>query len=194
MLAKTTMGLVSGLALMLAAWPALAEGPLDEITIAYYTEWPIPVMAYKDNPKLEEELGVKVNWVSFETGTAMSAAMASGDVQIALSQGVPPFVVAVSSGQDLQLIDIAVNYSDTDNCVVRSDLEIDKTNAGELAGKKVAVPWEQRRITAFCARWSISGCRWKVCRSSIWTRPPAQRRWRKGPSILPAAMAAALPG
>ncbi|WP_372801090.1 taurine ABC transporter substrate-binding protein [Paracoccus seriniphilus] len=140
MLAKTTMGLVSGLALMLAAWPALAEGPLDEITIAYYTEWPIPVMAYKDNPKLEEELGVKVNWVSFETGTAMSAAMASGDVQIALSQGVPPFVVAVSSGQDLQLIDIAVNYSDTDNCVVRSDLEIDKTNAGELAGKKVAVP------------------------------------------------------
>lgn len=87
MLAKTTMGLVSGLALMLAAWPALAEGPLDEITIAYYTEWPIPVMAYKDSPKLEEELGVKVNWVSFETGTAMSAAMASGDVQIALSPG-----------------------------------------------------------------------------------------------------------
>ena len=88
----------------------------------------------------DKELGVKVNWVSFDTGTAMSAAMASGDVQISVSQGVPPFVVAVSAGQDLQAIDVAVSYSDNDNCVVRSDLEIDKTNAKELAGKKVAVP------------------------------------------------------
>jgi taurine transport system substrate-binding protein len=70
----------------------------------------------------------------------MSAAMASGDVHIAVSQGVPPFVVATSAGQDLQIIDVAVSYSDNDNCVVRTDLEIDKTNAAELAGKKVAVP------------------------------------------------------
>jgi taurine transport system substrate-binding protein len=33
-----------------------------------------------------------------------------------------------------------VSYADNDNCVVRSELEIDKTNADELAGKKVAVP------------------------------------------------------
>jgi taurine transport system substrate-binding protein len=83
---------------------------------------------------------MKVNWVAFDTGTAMSAAMASGDVQISVSQGLPPFVVATSAGQDLQIIDVAVSYSDNDNCVVRSDLEIDKDSAGELAGKKVAVP------------------------------------------------------
>ncbi len=70
----------------------------------------------------------------------MSAAMASGDVQIALSQGIPPFVVAASAGQDLQVVDVAVSYSDNDNCVVRTDLEIDKGSAGELAGKKVAIP------------------------------------------------------
>jgi hypothetical protein len=52
-------------------------------------------------------LGVDINWVSFDTGTAMSAAMASGDVQIAVSQGVPPFVVATSAGQDLQILDVA---------------------------------------------------------------------------------------
>ena len=34
----------------------------------------------------------------------------------------------------------AVSYSDNDNCVVRSDLEITKDNAADLAGKKVAVP------------------------------------------------------
>ncbi|MGB5558148.1 MAG: ABC transporter substrate-binding protein, partial [Paracoccaceae bacterium] len=43
-------------------------------------------------------------------------------------------------GQDLQIVDVAVSYSENDNCVVRSDLEIDKDSAGELAGKKVGVP------------------------------------------------------
>jgi taurine transport system substrate-binding protein len=55
-------------------------------------------------------------------------------------KGVPPFVVATSAGQDLQIVDVAVSYADNDNCVVASGLEIDKNSAGELAGKKVAVP------------------------------------------------------
>jgi taurine transport system substrate-binding protein len=83
---------------------------------------------------------MKVNWVSFDTGTAMSAAMASGDVQISVSQGVPPFVVATSAGQDLQILDVAVSYSDNDNCVVQAAREIDASSASELAGAKVAVP------------------------------------------------------
>ena len=140
MIKSKAFGLVSGLAIAASANAALAGGHLEEITIAYFTEWPIPVMAYKDTGEVDEALGVKVNWVSFETGTAMSAAMAAGDVHIAFSQGIPPFVVAVSGGQDLQLVDVAVSYSDNDNCVVASSLEIDKTNASELAGKKVAVP------------------------------------------------------
>jgi taurine transport system substrate-binding protein len=70
----------------------------------------------------------------------MSAAMASGDVQLSVSQGVPPFVVATSGGQDIQIVDVAVSYSDNDNCVVASGLEIDKDSAKELEGKKVAVP------------------------------------------------------
>lgn len=141
MIRKFGTGLLSGIALAVAANAAVAQSNLDEITIAYFTSWPIPVMAYKDTGELDKALGVKVNWVAFETGTAMSAAMASGDVQISLSQGVPPFVVAVSGGQDLQLIDVAVSYSENDNCVVATNLEINKTNAHELlVGKKVAVP------------------------------------------------------
>ena len=100
----------------------------------------MPFQFAKVNGMYDEALGVKVNWVSFDTGTAMSAAMASGDVQMSVSQGVPPFVVATSAGQDLQIIDVAVSYSENDNCVVASGLEIDKNSAAELAGKKVAVP------------------------------------------------------
>jgi taurine transport system substrate-binding protein len=85
-------------------------------------------------------MGVTINWVAFDAGTAMSAAMASGDVQISVSQGVPPFVVATSAGQDIKAVDVAVSYSENDNCVVATALEIDKTNVADLEGKRVAVP------------------------------------------------------
>ena len=126
-----------GIALMAGTQSASAA---EELNVAYFLEWPMPFQAAKVSGAYDEALGMKVNWTSFDTGTAMSAAMASGDIDIAVSQGVPPFVVATSAGQDLQIIDVAVSYSDNDNCVVRSELEIDKDSAAELAGKKVAVP------------------------------------------------------
>lgn len=133
------MGAVASMAMIAGAQAASADGH-SEITVGYFLEWPMPALAAKASGAYEEALGMKVNWVSFETGTAMSAAMASGDVQLSLSQGVPPFVVAASGGQDIQVLDVAVSYSDNDNCVIASGLEIDKDSAGELAGKKVAVP------------------------------------------------------
>ena len=132
--------IASAAAAAVLAISTLPAKALDEITVAYFLEWPMPFQYAKQTGAYDEALGVKVNWVSFDTGTAMSAAMASGDVHIAVSQGVPPFVVAVSGGQDLQIIDVAVSYSENDNCVVKSELEIDKSNAKELEGKKVGVP------------------------------------------------------
>ncbi|WP_238366306.1 ABC transporter substrate-binding protein [Mesobacterium pallidum] len=117
-----------------------AAASAEEITVGYFLEWPMPFEYAKQMGTYDEEMGVTVNWVSFDTGTAMSAAMASGDVQLSVSQGVPPFVVAASAGQDLQILDVAVSYSDNDNCVVAEALEIDKDSAAELEGKKVAVP------------------------------------------------------
>ncbi len=117
-----------------------AAQELEEITVGYFLEWPMPFLAAKAEGAYAEALGMPVNWVSFETGTAMSAAMASGDVHLSVSQGVPPFVVAASGGQDIQVVDVAVSYSENDNCVIAAGLEIDQDSAGELAGKKVAVP------------------------------------------------------
>lgn len=127
-------------ALLTGAQGAMAGGHLEEITVAYFLEWPMPFQYAKATGMYDEAMGVKVNWVSFDTGTAMSAAMASGDIHISVSQGVPPFVVAASAGQDIQVVDVAVSYSENDNCVVSEALEIDKNSADELAGKKVAVP------------------------------------------------------
>ena len=113
---------------------------LDELTVAYFLEWPMPFQFAKVTGMYEEALGIPINWVSFDTGVAMSAAMASGDVHISVSQGLPPFVVATSAGQDLEILDIAVSYADNDNCVVAEALEIDASNATDLEGVTVGVP------------------------------------------------------
>ena len=112
----------------------------QELNVAYFLEWPMPFQYAKETGMYEDALGMEINWRAFDTGTAMSAAMASGDIHLSVSQGVPPFVVATSAGQDLQILDVAVSYAENDNCVVQAELEIDKDSADELEGKKVAVP------------------------------------------------------
>ena len=88
-----------------------AEG----LTVAYFLEWPTPSQFAQVKKIYDKELGMDVKWVAFDAGTAMSAAMSSGDVQISFSQGIPPFVIAASAGQDLQVVDIAVSYSENEN-------------------------------------------------------------------------------
>ena len=120
-----------------ATSPAFSQ---EQLNVAYFQEWPMPFQYAKAQGTYDEQLGVPVNWVAFDSGTAMSAAMAAGDVQIAVSQGVLPFIAATSAGQDLKIIDVAASYADNENCVVAAQLEIDKDSASELEGKRVAVP------------------------------------------------------
>ena len=138
MLGRKFKALVAGAAVAVAASAGTAQA--EELTVAYFLDWPTPNQYAQAKKIYEEELGVTINWRSFDAGTAMSAAMASGDVHISFSQGIPPFVVATSAGQDLQVVDVAVSYSENDNCVVRASHEIDKSNAKELEGKEVGVP------------------------------------------------------
>ena len=132
-----SIALAAGAAVALTAQAASA---LEEMTVAYFLEWPMPFQHAKVQGAYDEALGLKINWVSFESGTAMSAAMASGDVQMAVSQGATPVVVATSAGQDLQILDVAISYADNDNCVVAERHEIDQSSAKELEGKKVGLP------------------------------------------------------
>ncbi|PIB25966.1 taurine ABC transporter substrate-binding protein [Amylibacter kogurei] len=142
---------LTAMAVALAATTGGAHA-LDELTVGYFLEWPTPNQYAQANKMYSEALGIPVNWVSFDAGTAMSAAMASGDVHISFSQGVTPFLVATAAGQDLQVVDVAVSYSDNDNCVVRSELEIDASNVAELKGKKVAVPLGTAAHSGFLAQ------------------------------------------
>jgi len=137
---KKVLNSVCALALLGTGTIMSGTAMAEDLTVAYFLEWPTPNQYAQAKKIYDKELGVSIKWVSFDAGTAMSAAMASGDVQISFSQGIPPFVVAASAGQDLQVVDVAVSYSENDNCVVRTSLEIDKTNAKDLEGKQVGVP------------------------------------------------------
>ena len=143
---------LTAMAVALAATTGSAAMALDELVVAYFLEWPTPNQYAQANKLYAEKMGIPVKWVSFDAGTAMSAAMASGDVHISYSQGVTPFLVATAAGQDLQVVDVAVSYSDNDNCVVRSELEISKDNVAELKGKKVAVPLGTAAHSGFLAQ------------------------------------------
>ena len=149
---------LTAVAVALAATTGSIAQAADELVVAYFLEWPTPNQFAQHNKLYSEKMGMPVKWVAFDAGTAMSAAMASGDVHISYSQGVTPFLVATAAGQDLQIVDIAVSYSDNDGCVVRSELEIDKDNAAtELLGKKVAVPLGTAAHSGFLAQMAHLG-------------------------------------
>ena len=139
---KSLRPLGAALVCAFLAFPLLAKSAqaLDEITVAYFLEWPSPNLMFKADGRFEEEMGVKVKWRAFGNGNEMSAAMASGDVQIAYSQGLVPFVVAVTKGLPLKLVSAAVSYAENDNCVVHKDAGITQANAKDLEGQKVATP------------------------------------------------------
>ncbi len=115
-----------------------------EINVAYFLEWPTPNQVAQLEDIYDKELGVKVNWKAFGNGNDMSAAMASGDVQISYSQGLIPFIVAVSKGLPITTIGIAVSYAEADNCVVHQNAGLDRSSAASvkrtLRGMKIATP------------------------------------------------------
>lgn len=130
----------TAMAAALAAGSASLAQAADKVTVAYFLEWPTANQVAQLEKTYDSGMGVEVEWRAFGNGNEMSQAMASGDVDIAFSQGLVPFVVAVSNGLPLELIGVAVSYAEADNCVIRSDSGITQANASELEGKKIATP------------------------------------------------------
>ena len=126
----------AGVAMLFAS----SASALDKITVAYFLEWPTANQVAQLEKTYDEAMGVEVEWRAFGNGNEMSQAMVSGDVQIAYSQGLVPWVVAVTNGLPLKLVGVAVSYAEADNCVVHADTGITQANASELEGKQIATP------------------------------------------------------
>ena len=142
-LARRAFGFAAALALAASPFSGAALAR-DDITVGYFLEWPTPNQVAQLEKAYDKELGLTVNWKAFDNGNAMSAAMASGDVQISFSQGFTPFVNAVTKGLPIQVVGIAVGYSGADNCVVSDNAGLDRSSAAaigrSLKGMKIATP------------------------------------------------------
>ncbi len=131
--------LVGAAVLVAAAGVAGAAGP-DKVTVAYFQEWPTANQVAQAEKWYDEALGVEVEWRPYNTGVEMADAMVAGEVDISYSMGVVPFSLAVTAGAPIKTVGVAVSYAANDNCVIYKKEAIDRANAHELEGRKVAVP------------------------------------------------------
>jgi len=112
---------------------------IDEVNVAFFLEWATPNMIAKVEKAYDEAMGVQVNWINFDSGATITEAMLAGEIDIAFSQGLSPFIVAVNANVPITAVGVAVLFP-AHPCFTRSGLGITTDNASELIGKTVALP------------------------------------------------------
>ncbi len=118
----------------LVAAPMHAEDP---VTVGYqliYNPWKVAI----DDGSFERVTGREIRWRKFNTTGPVLTAMASGDVDIALS-GSAGIAAAASRGIDMQLFWIAEDIGAAEALVARDGSGIE--TPADLAGKKLGVPF-----------------------------------------------------
>ena len=136
---KTFKKYMAASAIVMAGGIASAAHAADSVNVAFFLEWATPNQIAKVDKVYDDAMGVDVNWTDFSTGVQMTEAMLAGDIDIAYSQGLAPFVTAIQQGAPLKMVSIAVVYEAND-CFVNDNLGITSANASELEGQTVAVP------------------------------------------------------
>ena len=111
------------------------------VDVAFFLEWPTPNQEAKVNGTYDKEMGAKLRWTNFANGGAMIDAMLAGDIDIAYSPGLIPFINAAKNNAPIKMIGVSVLYRiKGTTCIVSNNSGISKNNAKKLEGKKVAVP------------------------------------------------------
>ncbi|WP_256757745.1 aliphatic sulfonate ABC transporter substrate-binding protein [Cohnella sp. WQ 127256] len=99
----------------------------------------VPLMISKEKGWMEEEfakIGVKVEWLTFQTGAAGLEALAGGHLDIG-SVAPTPTITATANGVDLKAIATVAVFSKANALLVHKDSDIQKLQ--DLKGKKIGV-------------------------------------------------------
>jgi taurine transport system substrate-binding protein len=131
-------GRALGAGLALAAGMAFtASAEAETITIGYqlvYNPWKVAIA----DDLFSEATGMDVEYRQFDSGAKVIAAMASGDVHVALA-GSSPIAAGVSQGVDMELVWIVEDIASAEALVVRDGSGIIAPQ--DLKGKKLGVPF-----------------------------------------------------
>jgi len=112
----------------------------SEVNVADFLEWASPLQIAKVEKTYDQVIGEKINWGFYSSGAKMADAMAAGEIDIAFSQGMAPFVSAVNANVPIKIVGIALAYDSADDCIIRNALGITKDNIKKLEGQKIALP------------------------------------------------------
>ncbi|NDA19126.1 MAG: taurine ABC transporter substrate-binding protein, partial [Alphaproteobacteria bacterium] len=99
----------AGVAAVMMGGAAVAQAA-DSVNVAFFLEWATPNQIAKVDKTYDDAMGVDVKWTNFSTGVQMTEAMLAGDIDIAYSQGLAPFVTAIQQGAPIKMVSIAVIY------------------------------------------------------------------------------------
>lgn len=132
--------LVGALFVGLFAWSgpsAFAQAKPGVVTIGYLALVNAQLVS-KQMGWHEQEMGLKIKWVKFDSGRDVNTAIASGSIDFG-GVGNPPATVGVSRGLPYEGIFVLNVLGAVESLVVRKDRGINKIE--DLAGKTVAVPF-----------------------------------------------------
>ena len=124
-------------ALLLAAAFTSTVRASKPVTVGYqliYNPWKVAIAT----EAFEKATGRDIRWRKFDSGAKVLTAMASGDVDIALS-GSSGIAAGVSRGVDVQLFWIGEDIGSAEALVVRDGSGIESPQG--LVGKKLGVPF-----------------------------------------------------
>ena len=117
---------------------ASADGDLPDKVIIATLEMPNDEGIAKVEGYFEDEMGVPVEIVQFESGKAINQAMVSGAVDFGLT-GSGSAVLGIASGIPIEMIWIHETLGSVESLVAKSDLNA--TSLEDLKGKNIGVPF-----------------------------------------------------
>jgi taurine transport system substrate-binding protein len=132
---RTAVSALAALATLTFSLPVLAEDL--KLTIGYQTVVEPSKVAQADG-LYEKTLGATIDWRKFDSGADVIAAIASGAIDIGYV-GSSPLAAAASRELPIQTIFVVGLIGESEALVARNGSGIAKI--GDLAGKKVAVPF-----------------------------------------------------
>jgi len=134
---KTKCMKINLFAALLWAW-SQSVAALDEIRVGYFYEWPAPALVAQAKNLFEQALGIPVHWIAYETSYDFNRALHNGEIQIAFSHEIIPFMEGVAAGLDAFITGIAVTYPDYDLCVAHEESAINVDDPHSFSGKTIA--------------------------------------------------------
>jgi taurine transport system substrate-binding protein len=117
---------------------ASADGDLPEKVIIATLEMPNDEGIAKAEGYFEDEMGVPIEIVQFESGKAINQAMVSGAVDFGLT-GSGSAVLGIASGIPIEMIWIHETLGSVESLVAKN--ELNATSLEDLKGKNIGVPF-----------------------------------------------------